>query len=208
MKQINSATHNSTSISSSIWQRINGWKKGFVFTPRDFYDLGSREAIDQTLSRLASDNKIRRIVRGLYYIPASHPHIGELSPTPDSIAQAISRRDSIQVQPTGAYAANSLGLSQQVPAKVVFLTDGNSKSIKVGQTTINFRHATPKNLVGLGTISGTVIQALRYLGKDHIDNETITTIKNLLNDGQKQQLKLEASKSVDWLKPLIEQITE
>ena len=90
---------------------------GAVFVPADFLDLGSRDAIDVALHRLARKGTIRRLARGVYDYPKEHPVLGVLFPSAETVAKAIAGRDRIRIQPAGAYAANTLGLSMQVPAK-------------------------------------------------------------------------------------------
>jgi predicted transcriptional regulator of viral defense system len=97
-----------------------------VLTPRDFLGLGSRAAVDQALSRLCRDGQLRRVGRGLYALPRRHPLFGELSVGSDAIAHALADRDALRLQPAGAYAANQLGLTEQVPMRLLFLTDGES----------------------------------------------------------------------------------
>ncbi len=133
---------NPKSIDSQILKAINIHGHGSVFVPTDFLDLGSREAIDIVLHQLVRKGTIRRLARGIYDFPKKHPVLGWLQPSPEKIAEALVGRDCTRIQPTGAYAANILGLSEQVPAKGVFLTDGPSRTIKIGQTTIQLRQTT------------------------------------------------------------------
>src|SRR5436189_5230479 len=114
-------------IDSRILAHIHGRGRGSVFVPADFLDLGSREAVDLALHRLARKGTIRRLARGVYDFPKEHPVFGLLSPSADTVARALAGRDRTRLQPSGAYAANILGLSEQVPAKAVFLTDGPSR---------------------------------------------------------------------------------
>ena len=100
-----------------------------------------------------------------------HPVLGPLLPSPDAIAKAIAGREQARLQPAGAYAANLLGLSEQVPAKVVFLTEAFSRTVQIGSMTIQLRQTTPRNMATAGRLSGLVIQALRHLGKDHVTSE-------------------------------------
>src|SRR4051794_25407411 len=153
-------------IDSKLLARIRGRGRGAVLVPGDFLDLGSRQAVDVTLHRLAKKGTIRRLARGLYDYPKEHPVLGQLTPSANAIAQALARRDRTRIQPAGAYAANVLGLSEQVPAKAEFLTDGPSRTVKVGKTTIQLKRTTPKNMAASGKLSGLVIQALRALGHE------------------------------------------
>src|SRR5580704_2754038 len=159
------------SVDSHILARIHGHGRGSVFVPGDFLDLGSREAVDLALHRLARKGTIRRLARGVYDFPKQHPVLGLLSPSAATVARALAGRDYTRLQPAGAYAGNALGLSEQVPAKVVFLTDGPSRTVKIGTITIQLRRTTPKNMAMAGRFSGLLIQALRELGKEHVTPE-------------------------------------
>ncbi len=114
-------------VDSQVLRRIKGRGRGSVFTPADFVDLAGRAAVDQTLSRLAKASTLRRLARGVYHYPQQHRSLGELRPSAEVIAKALAGRDRTRLQPSGVYAANLLGLSEQVPMKVVFLTDGPSR---------------------------------------------------------------------------------
>ena len=140
------------SIDSRILAAIHGRGPGSVFVPADFLDLGSREAVDITLHRLARKRTIRRLARGVYDFPKQHPVLGALQPSADAVARALAGRDHTRLQPAGAYAANALGLSEQVPAKVVFLTDGPSRTVKVGPLTIQLRRTTARNMAAAGRL--------------------------------------------------------
>src|ERR1700693_5394248 len=142
------------SIDSMILAAINGRGRGAVFVPADFLALGSREAVDIALHRLARKGTIRRLARGVYDFPKTHPILGALSPSADTVARALGGRDRPRPQPAGAYAANALGLSEQVPAKAVFLTDGPSRTVKIGPTTIQLRRTTPRNMAAARRASG------------------------------------------------------
>src|SRR3954467_13223036 len=110
------------SIDSMTLAAIHSRGRGSVFVPADFLDIGSREAVDVALHRLARKGTIRRLARGGYDFPKEHPVLGPLQPSAEDVAQALAGRDRIRLQPAGAYAANALGLSEQVPAKARVLT--------------------------------------------------------------------------------------
>lgn len=131
-------------IDSTIRSRIFGTGRGAVFTPNDFLDLGGRDAVDKALSRLVTQETIRRLARGLYEYPREHTELGILSPDIQKIAKALAGKDRMRLQPAGAYATNLLGLSEQVLAKAVFLTDGPSRTVKIGRQEIQLRHTTPQ----------------------------------------------------------------
>ena len=184
---------------NTILSRIYRKGRGWVFTPVNFSDLGNRNAIKQVLARLTDAGKIRRLSRGIYDYPKKHPKLGELSAGYDDIAKALAGKEALRIQPFGAYAANLLGLTEQVPAKIVFLTDGASRTVLVGNKTIVLKKTSPKNMVTANHISGMVIQALRYLGKEHIDDRVMERLKQVLRDEDKKRLIRDIQYAPDWI---------
>jgi hypothetical protein len=170
-----------------------------VFTPRDFLGLASRPAITSALSRQTDAGTIRHLGRGLYDYPKLHPSLGPLAPTPEALAKALAGRDRVRLQPSGAYAANLLGLSEQVPAKVVFLTDGPSRLVRVGAMTVQLRRTTPRNMAAAGRPSGLVIQALRYLGPEHVTAERIARLRRTLPAGDRRAVLEDLALAPAWM---------
>ena len=195
-------------IDNKVVSRIYGKKRGWVFTPITFLDLGSRMAVDQALGRLTKTGTIRRLSRGLYDYPAKHPDFGDLPPNYDRIAQALVGRDNLKIQPSGAYAANLLGLSDQVPAKIVFLTDGPNRKVQVGKRTIVLKRTTPRNMATAGRISGLVIQALRYLKQVNVDSAVIVKLKRRLSDDDKDILMNDIRYAPAWIGNIFRKIKE
>jgi hypothetical protein len=124
-------------------------------------------------------------------------------PSLEKVATALAHKYKIKLRPSGAFAANLLGLSEQVPEKVVYLTDGDSKKISLGKRQIIFKNTTPKNMSLAGKISGLVIQALRYLGKEHIHEKKISLLRRKLNDEDKKALSKDASFAPNWIERII-----
>jgi hypothetical protein len=196
------------SIEQNIISRIETKGKGTCFTPKALLDLGSPEAIRITLHRLEKRGFIRRLARGLYDFPKLHPVMGLLSPHPDEVARALSERDASRVQPSGAYAANVLGLSEQVPARIVFLTDGATRRVKVGNQEIILKNTTPRNMATTGRISGTIIQALRHIGAKQITDRHVAHLRALLSGADKKQVRTDRVYAPGWMHALIDSITE
>ena len=193
-------------ITTKIKQRIIGKGRGAIFAPTDFLDIGSRASVDQALSRLADQGMIRRLTRGLYDYPKQSPRFGLLSPSADDIARAVARKDSQVLQPSPAMAANQLGLSNQVPSKPTYMTDGPTRTKRVGRQVIQFRNASSKTLVGAGQKTGAVFQALRYVGKDRVDDQVISKLAGAL-DGKDRVLLSRQSRHVPaWMHPIVQQI--
>ena len=199
---------NAQSIDKSVLNRIYGSKGGAAFTPSDFLDLGSRRAVDLALHRLAKRKTLRRLARGLYEYPPKHPEFGMLSPDINKVAKALAGKDRIRLQPSGAYATNLLGLSEQVPAKVVFLTDGPSRKVKFGRQEIQLRRTTPRNMAAAGRLSGLLIQALRHLGKEHITPERIEHLKRTLPIKERGQLLKDLRLAPAWMHPLLRELAD
>ena len=191
------------SIDSQILKRIQRRRAGHVFTPADFLDLGSRNAIDLALSRQARAGTIRKVARGLYDFPRVDRRLGPLSPGIADIATALKGRDQSRLQPAGAHAANVLGLSTQVPVRVVFLTDGRSRRVQLGKQHIVLKHTTPRHMATAGRLSGTVIQALRWLGKRHVNDATIGTLRRRLSAADRQQLLKDLRYAPAWIADII-----
>jgi hypothetical protein len=196
----------STTI-DKITKRVRGKGRGSVWTPVDFLDLGSRACVEQALSRLVKRGLLRRLARGLYSYPKMSSRLGALTPAPDVIATALanSRRGRLQV--SGARAANELGLTTQVPAKAVYLTDGPSKAVKVGRQEIRLKHVPSARLVGAGTKAGMVLEALRHLGPD-IDAGTIKRLGAQLSPRDKQTLNENLRAVSARVRPIIAQIAQ
>ncbi len=194
------------SVDSRILSRIRRRGYGSVLVPSDFLDLGSREAVDLALHRLVQKKTIRRLARGVYDYPKEHPVLGPLSPSAETVAKALAGRDRTRLQPTGAYAANALGLSEQVPAKVVFLTDGPSRTVKIGPTTIQLRRTTPKNMAAAGRLSGLLIQALRELGQDHVTPARREHLKRTLPVEERKGLVKDLPLAPAWMHPIFREL--
>src|SRR5665213_701101 len=189
---------------SRLLGRVKSALAGAIFTPRMFDDLGNRAAVDQALSRLTKAGKIRRIARGVYDIPKTHPMLGVLAPDPDAIAKSIAAQAGYRLQPTPARAANALGLSTQVPAQIVYLTDGSSRKIKVGNQIIHFMHAGPRALLGAVTSAGVALQAIRALGPDHLTAGVLQQLRQNLPTDTKIDLKKLARHAPQWMTQAID----
>jgi len=180
---------------------------GVAFIPKAFSDLGNRAAVDQALSRLTKSGEIRRISRGVYDVARNHPTLGPLSPDPDAVARAIADQSGYRMQPTPARAANALGLSSQVPAQIVYLIDGSSRKIKVGNQIIHFKHAGPRALLGAGTPEGVALQAIRAFGPHHLSSAVIQQLRKNLPSPAKRGLKKLAHHAPRWMASAIDAVT-
>ena len=194
---------------NQIVVRIDRFGDGKAFSAKDFLDIASRTTIDVTLANLTQTGKIRRIRRGLYDMPKVNPSLGgKLSPNIDEAARAIARRQRWKIVPEGAWAANLLGLSTQVPSKIIYLTDGPNNEVPIGRRSIYFKHARPKAMAGLDGKFALVVQALRYLGKDGVGVPEIEKMKAELTPAEKRKLLRDTRFGVDWIYKVARQIAE
>lgn len=201
-----SRTKSPEAIDAQILDVLRRWGRGSVFVPTDFLNIGSREAVDVALHRLVRQGSIRRLARGVYDFPKEHAVLGALTPSAETIARALAGRDRTRIQPAGAYAANALGLSEQVPAKAVFLTDGPARTVRIGPTTIQLRRTTPKNMETAGRLSGLLIQALRELGEPHITPERRQHLKRTIPAAKRRELLDDLRLAPAWMHPIFREL--
>jgi ribosomal protein S19E (S16A) len=191
------------SIQKHIEQSIKEKPKGVLLFPDDFNSYGSSEAIRQSLTRLENRGFIFRIAQGIYLRPKESALIGQTMPTAEEVAEAIAQRDRIRTVPTGSYALNALGLSTQIPMKLVLLTDGSPREIRVRNRTIKFKKTTPKNLLAKGRISRLVIQALKEIGNNKVTSEEEQKILHLLQNEEPDLLKHDIALAPVWIQKIM-----
>lgn len=191
------------SIHKGITKKIEKMKKGQLIFPADFRGIGTDTAIKMTFSRLFREKKIIRLAHGIYIIPEYDPLVGFKYPSLETIAQAIAKRDHARIRPAGTYALHKLGLSTQVPMKLVYLTDGAPRKINIGKASIKFKATTPKKLSLKGKISSLIIQAFEELGPKNISNEIIEKITPLLAKENPEMLKTDLMLAPAWIYQLL-----
>jgi len=152
------------------------------------------------------DNKIIRIVRGIYYYPVIQDGIGIIPPNLDDIANAIARNYGITIYPSGASCANMLGLSNQVPSQNIYWTHGKSMTKQIGKNTIIFKHIKTNPVANIPSIVMIVLNALNYLGKNKIDDDVVIRCSRALSDSDKKYLQKMSSKVSGWLADFIPKI--
>ena len=187
------------SIHLKIVQAISRKKQGELIFPSDFKKIGNQNVIKTTLHRLCRKKLIDRLAPGIYIIPRHDPVLGNICPSLEEIAYAIANRDKARIMPSGAYALNKLGLSTQVPTKLVYLTDGAPRQIKIGNRTIKFKATIPKKLITKGEISGLVIQALSELGPGGVAPNLELKLKIALQKECISNIKHDAQLAPAWI---------
>lgn len=178
---------------------IHGHGRGWVFTPAHFQSLGTRNAIASALKRFKASGTIRQLARGLYDYPVEDPVLGAIAPSAERIARALVVRDSIRLQPSGDYAANILGLTEQIPSRIVFLTDGPARRVRIGKREILLQHTTPRHMATAGRKSGTIIQALRHFGKDRVDDRILAIVARQIGDDERASIHRDLRHAPAWI---------
>jgi uncharacterized protein DUF6088 len=191
------------SLGNQILELIRHIKQGQVLFASDYVYLANAEAVNMAFSRLAKTDQLKRLGKGIYIYPQHDPELGVLYPSLEKIAEAIAKKEKVRIRPTGAYALNRLGISTQVPMKVIYLTDGNSRNIKVGKGTLAFKHTTPKKLATEGQITFLAIQALLELGKESIDEKVIKRLTEVLQKEGPEIVIKDAKLAPGWVAKIL-----
>lgn len=196
----------SDSIDAAILDRIQSGRRDHVWTPMDFLDLGSRAAVDKALSRNCQSGQITRSGRGLYHFPRNHPVLGSLGPSYDSMQDLIQRKASGTLYPTGAHAANALGLSDQVPMQTGHFTTGRSCRIQNGKSEIVVRHVSPRFVSTRNPKSALVILALRWIGKRFVDDDVVAKLRRNLSSADRAALPADAACAPAWIADIFRRV--
>lgn len=192
------------STENKVIERFKKAKRGTVFFTDDFLRFGTAKNISKTLERLVDKNEITRVSRGIYTRPEINKQLGiTLSPSTETIARAIARRDRARIIPTGQYALNVLGLSTQIPMNAVYLTDGAARKITIGKRTILFKKTTPRNLAAIGEISGMVIQGLKALGKNELTEDETSQVVAILKKEKSERLRHDIRLAPEWIRSIM-----
>lgn len=187
-------------ILSQIKKDIQNADVGTVFVPIDFVFHTDKKTASICLTRLEAEKIVSKIMRGVYYKPEYNDFLGEyVAPEPDAVAHALARNFGWTIVPCGDTALNLLGLSTQIPAAWVYVSDGTYKEYTYEQTTIKFKRTTNKEISKLSYKTALVVQALKALGKDNVDDTILTKLKNNLTDSEKQALLTEAKAATSWI---------
>ncbi|MGE0496775.1 MAG: DUF6088 family protein [Ramlibacter sp.] len=201
-----------SALKTAILNQIQAAGPGQVWVPADFAALGTRDAIDKTLQRMVAADELRRIDRGLYDLPTVNS-LTQRPTTPDyrQVIDALARRDQLRLLVDGMTAANDLGLTDAIPAKVTIHTDCRRRSLQLGNLVIEFKVTAPSRLYWAGRPAMRVVQALHWLkdtlpgDRDHI----MDRIAQILADARHgaaigQDLKDGFSMLPSWMQHLLQ----
>ncbi|MFZ5984137.1 MAG: DUF6088 family protein [Acidobacteriota bacterium] len=206
---MNSGRERDTTLSDKVLVRIYGTGRGKVFTPKDFLDLASHETVRQILSRLTRKGEIRRLMRGVYEYPESSRMLGgPASPDPDAIARAIARAHGWTLVPAGETALNLLGLSTQVPAHWQYFSDGPTKRYAWKGGSLVLKHRTNKETTVLSPKTALVVQALKTLGRAHVDESVVAAVGKVMDERERTRARREARYATSWVYEIIKRLAE
>lgn len=194
------------SIDAAILDRIQAGPKNRVWIATDFLDLGSRAAVDKTLSRNCRDGNLRRAGRGLYHRPRRDPVLGDLGPSYDAWNDLLRRKAGADILPSGAHAANALGLSDQVPMRSWYLTTGRGCRLRNGKSTTVLRHVSPRFVSTKNPISARVILALRWIGKRHVNDDMVAKLRRNLSAADRAALPADAACAPGWIADIFRRV--
>ena len=190
-------------VENKVAETLTKLQKGRILFVDDFLDFGNSESIKKALFRLKEKGLLIRVAHGIYLYPKKDKDLGVLYPSAEEIAIAIAKRDKARIIPTGIQALNKLGLSTQISLKVVFLTDGAARSIKIGKRTITFKKTSPKSLLAKGEMSGLAIQALKSIGQNKIGDDVLIKLLAILKKEKKENILHDAKLAVAWINKIL-----
>jgi hypothetical protein len=195
-------------ILEQVKARIQSAKDGSVFIPSDFFDIAEAVKINMCLNRLEETGELQRVMRGIYAKPRYSVLLNKnVPPRSDDIAKAIARNYGWTIVPCGDTALNMLGLSTQVPAVWIYISDGPYKTYKTDGMTLKFKHTDNKNeITNISYKTALVVQALKALGKGNVTDKELQIISKLLSDNEKAQMLMEAKRVTAWVYELIRKI--
>ena len=197
------------STSNQIKNKIKKSKRGKLFFPDDFAVLGTPDAIRLALGKLHKSDLIMRVAHGIYYYPKinKNKYIKSkyLSPSIDEIAYGIAKRDKIRIVPSGSYALNTLGLSTQVPANAVFITDGAPRRIAVGKGRgILFKHTSEaRSLAYKSKLLMLIVSALREIGEGKATPQQLEIIKSHVANVSQKELNADIQLMPLWVRKML-----
>ncbi len=194
-------------VKFKILSRIYGHGRGWAFSRSDFIESFSTESIDISLFILVKEGKIRRVCRGIYDYPKYSELLHqELSPDFDQVAQAFARKFNWRIQPSGDTALNLLGLSTQVPGKLIYLSDGPNRKYNIGKYALEFKKTALKDVGFKYRESGLLVQALKALGKERITEQIIKKIRGQLDSHTCHKIVKDTKSATGWIYDSIKKI--
>ena len=185
---------------SQMNNRIDKASYGKGFVVSDFTDIMDYETAKKNIARLEKSGILRRVIRGVYDKPKYSKMLHEyVAPDINEVANALARNYNWTIAPSGNTALNLLGLSTQVPANWEYISTGPYRSYEIGKVALQFTHRANKTIEGMSSITAMVIEALRAIGKEEVNEKTIEQLRKRLKKSDKEKLLLEARQTTSWI---------
>jgi hypothetical protein len=195
-----------TSLAQHILANANQLPEGGVFSPKEFLHLGSREAVDQTFTRLVKGKKLLRVGRGLYTLPLQG-RFGTRPPSPERLLTALAEKTGETMVSHGAAAANRLGLTTQVPIREIFLTSGRSRTLRLGSRILEIKHAPLWQLLLGESYAGALLRALAWLGPEQAE-EVMPQVHEMMPAKEWEALTAVRSELPGWLARAVSRVEQ
>ena len=197
----------SQGIENKVISRIYGRGRGWAFTKTDFVAEFGEANIHQALSRLTKAGKIRRVCRGVYDYPRYSELLDrQLSPDLDQVAHALARKFNWRIQPSGDAVLNLLGLSTQVPGRWIYLSSGPGREYEIGKHSLVFKKSALKDVGFKYRESGLVVQALKALGLEHVDQKVVERIRQQLESNACDRILKDTRSVTGWIYEAVKRI--
>lgn len=194
-------------VKKDIEEKIQQFETGYVFSVTDLLPLGTYDNIRQVLSRLAQEGVIRRVLDGFYDRPYYSQITKEFTAVNlNQLAKAIARHFNWTIAPSGALALNMLGLSTQVPHEWHFISDGPYRQYQVANRMLKFSHRNNRSLTALSEKSILTIEALKYLGREHVTKDLLEQLTQVLTVEDIDVLKEDSKKTSKWIYQVVNQL--
>lgn len=198
-----------SSYTEKISDRINSFEANKVFFANDFLDIASNATVRQILKRSADEGEIKRVIDGFYYNPKYSELIGEYEAVSiHELALAIARKYNWNIAPYNSTALNLLGLSTQVPTHYKYISSGRYKEYKIGDTILEFKKVNLGEIANMSLKTATVIQAIKSLDKENINDQVIQKIRENLTEKERTDLMNESKSVSSWIYEVIREICE
>lgn len=194
------------SLSNQIMEKIEQEKRK-AFSVNDFLDIGNQKSIAKNLERLEQSGIIKRVIRGVYYRPKYNEffRVYEMSDVGE-VAKCLARKYNWNICPSGNNALNLLGISTQIPAKYIYISDGPNKLYKIGSTDLVFKHSRKREISDFSYKTHLVIQAFKEIGEGNVTNDVLYKIRETLTNKEIDVLLLEGQRSNIWIYELIKKM--
>lgn len=189
-------------IKKTVMRSIDESKPHSVFFISDYANLGSTETIRKILHEATILGLLEKAGHGIYFKPKVS-RFGNVPVPLEKIAKEIADRDKCEILPTGCMAANLIGLSTQVPMNLSYITTGSTRTVKIDEREISFRHASPKNFAAKGTVIPLLIQGIREIGEENISGSEIEAIRWFIDKQQDPYLLVDLPLAPVWIQRII-----